>query len=88
MRGEDDDAELEVRMLLELAERPVEVAVVGARGGDDGDAAGHWTGSAAAASSCCRMTSLGWYSGTRSLEASSQPVRSRVEVARSRRLEG
>jgi hypothetical protein len=37
MRGEDDDAELEVRMLLELAERPVEVAVVGARGGDDGD---------------------------------------------------
>ena len=37
MRAEGEDAEFDVRVCGEFAERPVEMAVVGARGGDDGD---------------------------------------------------
>ena len=37
MRTERDDAEFDFGVRGEFAERPIEMAVVGARGGDDGD---------------------------------------------------
>src|ERR1039458_4774321 len=39
MRAQREEAELHVRVAGEFVQRPVKVAIVGARGGDDADAA-------------------------------------------------
>ncbi len=42
--GHDDEAEIDVRMVGEEAQRPVKMAVIGAGSGDDGDFAHHFSG--------------------------------------------